>query len=72
MENENLNKILESVKENVQELSNKNYPKNILIQNALNRGMQIMKGDFSKQIIFDLCVIALTVLIQTENKNANN
>ena len=51
-----LDNLMNSIKENILDLQKKNYPKNVLIQNAFNRGMRIFKGDLSKQNIIDLCV----------------
>lgn len=65
-----LDNLINSIKENILDLQKKNYPKNVLIQNAFNRGMKIFKGDLSKQNIIDLCVIALTVLISEDNLKA--
>lgn len=65
-----LDNLMNSIKENILDLQKKNYPKNVLVQNAFNRGMRIFKGDLSKQNIIDLCVIALTVLISEDSSKA--
>lgn len=56
---------LEKIKENTEELLKQNIPSRVLMQNAIPRGMAMIKGQIDRQTIIDLCAIAITVLIQT-------
>lgn len=56
---------LEKIKENTEELLKQNIPSRVLVQNAIPRGMAMIKGQIDRQTVIDLCAIAITVLIQT-------
>lgn len=56
---------LEKIKENTEELLKQNIPSRVLMQNAIPRGMAMIKGQIDRQTVIDLCAIAITVLIQT-------
>lgn len=56
---------LEKIKENTEELLKQNIPSRVLMQNAIPRGMAMIKGQIDRQTVIDLCSIAITVLIQT-------
>lgn len=56
---------LEKIKENTEELLKQNIPSRVLMQNAIPRGMTMIKGQIDRQTVIDLCAIAITVLIQT-------
>lgn len=61
------------IKENSKELLEKNYEYNILLQNAIQRGIQAIQGNISSQTMVDLCSIALTLLVKREGiKNDSN
>lgn len=55
---------LKYIKENTTELLKQKIPTRTLMQNAIPRGLKLMKGQLDKQIIIDLCSIALTIVIQ--------
>ena len=55
---------LERLRENTEELLKQNIPSRVLVQNAIPRGLQIIKGQIDRQTVIDLCSIALTILIQ--------
>ena len=63
-----IDEIFEKVKDNVKYLLEKDYSEQVLIQNAFNRGMNVVKGNIDKQTIIDLSVIALTLLVKKETK----
>ena len=56
---------LEKIKENTEELLKQKIPSRVLMQNAIPRGMAMIKGQIDRQTVIDLCAIAITVLIQT-------
>ena len=56
---------LEKIKENTEELLKQNIPSRVLVQNAIPRGMAMIKGQIDRQTVIDLCSIAITILIQT-------
>lgn len=56
---------LEKIKENTEELLKQKIPSRVLVQNAIPRGMAMIKGQIDRQTVIDLCAIAITVLIQT-------
>lgn len=55
---------LEKIKENTEELLKQKIPSRVLVQNAIPRGMAMIKGQIDRQTVIDLCAIAITVLIQ--------
>lgn len=55
---------LEKIKENTQELLKQKIPSRVLVQNAIPRGMAMIKGQIDRQTVIDLCSIAITILIQ--------
>lgn len=55
---------LKYIKENTTELLKQKIPTRTLMQNAIPRGLKLMKGQLDKQTIIDLCSIALTIVIQ--------
>lgn len=55
---------LEKIKENTQELLKQKIPSRVLMQNAIPRGMAMIKGQIDRQTVIDLCSIAITILIQ--------
>lgn len=63
-----IDEVFTKVKDNVKFLLDKDYSEQTLIQNALSRGMNIVRGSIDKQTIVDLSVIALTILIQKEKQ----
>lgn len=67
-----IDEVFNKVKENVTYLLKENYSNAMLVQNALSRGSNIIRGQLDTQTIVDLSVIALTFLIQKEKENANN
>ena len=52
------------ITENTQELLKQKIPTGTLVQNAIPRGLRLIKGSVDKQTVVDLCAIALTVLVQ--------
>lgn len=59
-----LEALLGHVKGNTQELLKQKVPSRVLIQNAIPRGMQLVRGQVDRQTVIDMCAIALTILIQ--------
>ena len=59
-----LETLLGHVKDNTQELLKQKVPSRVLIQNAIPRGMQLVRGQVDRQTVIDMCAIALTILIQ--------
>lgn len=59
-----LEALLGHVKDNTQELLKQKVPSRVLIQNAIPRGMQLVRGQVDRQTVIDMCAIALTILIQ--------
>lgn len=59
-----LETLLGHVKDNTQELLKQKVPSRVLIQNAIPRGMQLVRGQVDRQTVVDMCAIALTILIQ--------
>lgn len=55
---------LEKIKENTEELLKQKIPSRVLVQNAIPRGMAMIKGQIDRQTVIDLCSIAITILIQ--------
>ena len=55
---------LEKIKENTEELLKQKIPSRVLMQNAIPRGMAMIKGQIDRQTVIDLCSIAITILIQ--------
>lgn len=60
--------VLKKIKNNSMYLLDKEYPENILINNAFSRGIEIFRGNNDKQTIIDLIVIALSILVKREIK----
>lgn len=60
--------VLKKIKNNSMYLLEKEYPENILFNNAFSRGIEIFRGSNDKQTIIDLIVIALSILVKREIK----
>ena len=59
-----LGKLLTQISKNTQELLSQRIPSRTLVQNAIPRGLRVLKGNVDTQTVVDLCAIALTVLVQ--------
>lgn len=59
---------IKCITENTTELLKQRIPTGTLVQNAIPRGMLLIKGNIDKQTVIDLCAIALTVLVTVEEK----
>lgn len=62
---------IKCITENTIELLKQRIPTGTLVQNAIPRGMRLIKGNIDKQTIVDLCAIALTVLVQETHETKN-
>ena len=60
--------VLKKIKNNSMYLLDKEYPENILINNAFSRGIEIFRGNNDKQTVIDLIVITLSILVKREIK----
>ena len=59
-----LGTLLTQISKNTQELLFQRIPSRTLVQNAIPRGLRVLKGNVDTQTVVDLCAIALTVLVQ--------
>lgn len=59
-----LGTLLTQISKNTQELLSQRIPSRTLVQNAIPRGLRVLKGNVDTQTVVDLCAIALTVLVQ--------
>lgn len=64
-----LKELLSKISDNTKTLLSEKFQNSTLIQNATSRGMRVLKGELTKQLIIDLCSIALTLLIQNTRTN---
>ena len=62
-----LKKYLSFVEQNTKDLLKQKYPNQRLVQEAIPRGLKMVRGNIDKQTVIDLCSIALTVLMQLDN-----
>lgn len=59
-----LETLIAQISKNTQELLSQKIPSRTLVQNAIPRGLRVIKGNIDTQTVVDLCAIALTVLVQ--------
>lgn len=63
-----LETLLTQISKNTQELLSQKIPSRTLVQNAIPRGLRVIKGNIDNQTVVDLCAIALTVLVQDSKR----
>lgn len=65
-DNDKMDLFMKHIRENTGELLKQKIPSRVLMQNAIPRGMKLMKGQIDRQTVIDMCAIALTILLQEE------
>lgn len=63
-----LETLITQISKNTQELLSQKIPSRTLVQNAIPRGLRVIKGNIDTQTVVDLCAIALTVLVQDSKR----